>query len=155
MLFELFRQVFLVNSNVVEFTVIDHLKLLMFWAIVLTVLHYVLLVTKTVTKVFAKPVWNLMQYIAGVLGCVYFSVVGAIGGIYYVICMTPLLLVSSIVVGVIIPLGNGMYVLGSNCGNLIDDVMVYTGVIPRFAERLYVWACTLNQPILEKEDVVN
>ena len=147
MLFKLFGELFLDNSKFLEFTIGDHLKLLMFWLFAITCLHGVLLCLKTSIKVCAEPTWNLFVEMGKGIGNVYFCAVGLIGCIYYVVVMIPLLLVSSIVVGGFVPLCSGMYILGVKCGDVLDEVMVYTGIIPRMLWRVYVNICDQTLPV--------
>jgi predicted membrane protein len=148
MMFKLVQFGFRVSDNVMDFTVVDHLKLILFWVVGITVIHGVLFVVRNCVKLMANPMWWLISRIVETIGLVYFNIVGTIGCLYYAICMLPLLIVSSGLSGVVIPTCN---VVSSICERLdiaLGGLMQYTGLIPTaICDSVYKWIVLPNLPV--------
>jgi predicted membrane protein len=140
MMFELVQLGFRVSDNVMDFTVFDHLKLLMFWAIGITVVHYVLFTVRKVIKLVAKPIWWVLTYLVEAVGMVYFNIVGAIGCLYYVVCMIPLLLFASFMQLVVLPICWFVTAIFKRCDDILEVLMGYSGMIPKtIGNFLHTW----------------
>ena len=75
-MFKLVQFGFRVSDNVMDFTVVDHLKLLLFWVIGITVIHCVLVMVRKCVKLMANPMWWLISRIVEIIGLVYFNIIG-------------------------------------------------------------------------------
>lgn len=147
MMFKLVQFGFRVSDNVMDFTVVDHLKLLLFWVIGITVIHCVLVMVRKCVKLMANPMWWLISRIVEIIGLVYFNIIGTIGCLYYAICMLPLLIVGSGLSGVVLPTCAVVSSICERFDSVLDGVMHYTGIIPNIiCDYVYKWLVLPNLP---------
>ena len=133
-------QLFTVNTNIMDFTVIDHLLILLCWMVCICVVHVMLLFLRDITNTVVPVICTVAKTIGTITAIIYFNIVGVILGILFVSLMCPFLVVSALICKGVNPVVNWLWMIGQSIGRCVDTAIYLTGLLPHL-----LWDLTIDR----------